>query len=78
MEARLRTAERLLRELLEIHDLQSRRLVNDYDSVRKIRRTGNRLWEEARVFLSAPPAPSPAPNGKGRKHAADSQPAARA
>lgn len=45
------TAESLLRDLLELHDLGKKNLANDYEAVRKIRREQDAKWEEARVLL---------------------------
>lgn len=44
-------AEALLRDLLELHDLQKRNLANDYDAIRKIRRESDAKWDQARVLL---------------------------
>lgn len=45
------TAESLLKDLLELHDLGKKNLAHDYDAVRKIRRESDAKWEEARVLL---------------------------
>lgn len=45
------TAESLLKDLLELHDLGKKNLAHDYEAVRKIRRESDAKWEEARVLL---------------------------
>lgn len=44
----------LLQRLLDIHDMHSKRLTDDYDAVRKIRRQEAATFEEARQFLARP------------------------
>lgn len=49
----------LLIRLLEIHDLNQKRLPDDYDAVRRIRRQQASTYEEVREYLNRP-VPRPA------------------
>jgi hypothetical protein len=45
-------ARELLSRMLEVHDMQQKNVANDYESVRRIRKQSNTLFEEVRAFLS--------------------------